>query len=123
MKRIIEATERNNRIARRHMISLVTTDSFVALSIRMIGETNHNSNVETEPYRHLAPPISSKRMSHTGHMGQMTHCLPITTPKMSLHTMPTSLNLHATLMSSSTTLRSLLDMVIHPIHVVHVECL
>jgi len=42
---------------------------------------------------------------------------------MSLYIMLTFLNLHVMLMSSLTTLCSLLNMMIHPIHVVHVKCL
>ncbi len=123
IKQIIKAMKCNNWITHHHMISLVTTDSFVALSIQIISETNHNLNVKTEFYHHLASSISLKQMSYTEHISQMTHCLPITTLKMSLHIMLTSLNLHVTLMSSSTTLCSLLNMVIHFIHVVHVKCL
>jgi len=89
----------------------------------MIDETNHNLNIETESYCHLTSSISSKQMSHTEHISQMMHCLLITILKMSLHIMLTSLNLHVTLMSSSMTLHSLLNMVIHSIHVVHVKCL
>jgi len=123
MKQIIEATECNNWIIHCHMILLVMTDSFIALSIWMIDETNHNLNVKMKPYCHLTLSISSKWMSHTEYMSQMMHCLPITTSKTSFHIMSTSLNLHVTLISSSTTLCSLLDMVIHSIHVVHVKCL
>jgi len=123
MKWIIEATEHNNWIIHHYMISLVITDSFVALSIWMIDETNHNLNVKTEPYCHLTLSISLKWMSHTEHMSQMMHCLSITTLKMSLHIMLMSLNLHITLMSSLITLCSLLNMMIHSIHVVHVKCL
>jgi len=89
----------------------------------MIDETNHNLNIKMKSYCHLTLSISSKQMSHTEHISQMMHCLSITTSKMSLHIMLTSLNLHVTLMSSSMTLCSLLDMVIHSIHVVHVKCL
>ena len=85
MKWIIEIMKCNNQITHYHMISLVTTDSFIALSIWMISETNHNLNVKTESYHHLALSISLKWMSHTGHMSQMMHCLPITTLKMSSH--------------------------------------
>ena len=74
-------------------------------------------------YCHLTLSISSKQMSHTGHMSQMMHCLPITTLKMSFHIMLMSLNLHITLMSSLMTLHSLLNMMIHFIHVIHVKCL
>ncbi len=123
MKQIIKATECNNWIIYCHMISLVITDSFVALSIWMIDETNHNLNVKMKPYCHLALSISSKWMSHTEHISQIIHCLSITMLKMSLHIMSMSLNLHITLMSSSTTLCSLLNMMIHSIHVVHVKCL
>ncbi len=123
MKWIIEATEHNNWIIHHYMISLVMTDSFVALSIWMIDETNHNLNIKMKPYHHLTSSISSKQMSHTGHMSQMMHCLPITTLKMSFHIMLMSLNLHITLMSSLMTLHSLLNMMIHFIHVIHVKCL
>jgi len=85
MKQIIKATECNNWIIYCHMISLVITDSFVALSIWMIDETNHNLNVKMKPYCHLALSISSKWMSHTEHISQIMHCLSITMLKMSLH--------------------------------------
>jgi len=123
MKWIIETMKCNNWITHHHMISLVTINSFIALSIWMISKTNHNLNVETESYCYLVSSISSKWMSHTGHISQMMHCLPITTLKMSLHIMLMSLNLHIMLMSSLMTLCSLLNMVIHSIHVVHVKCL
>jgi len=123
IKWIVEATECNNWIVHHYMISLVITDSFVALSIWMINKTNHNLNVKMKSYCHLASSISSKQMSYTEHISQMMHCLSITTSKISLYIMLTSLNLHITLMSSSTTLCSLLDMMIHSIHVVHVKCL
>ncbi len=123
IKQIIKAMKCNNWITHHHIISLVMTDSFVALSIWMISETNHNLNVEMKPYCYLASPISLKWMSHTEHMSQITHCLSITTLKISSYIMSTSLNLHITLMSSLMTLCSLLDMVIHSIHVVHVKCL
>ncbi len=123
MKWIIKAIKCNNWITHHHMISLVTINSFVALSIWMISKTNHNLNIKMKLYCHLASSISSKWMSHTEHISQIMHCLSITTSKISLYIMSTSLNLHITLMSSSTTLYSLLNMVIHSIHVIHVKCL
>ena len=122
-KQIIKTMKCNNWITHCHIISLVIINSFIVLSIWMISETNHNLNVKMKPYCHLALPISSKWMSYTEHISQMMHCLSITTLKLSLHIMLTSLNLHITLMSSSTTLHSLLNMMIHSIHVVHVKCL
>jgi len=123
IKQIIETMKCNNQIIHHYMISLVITDSFVALSIQMISKTNYNLNIKIESYCHLILSISSKQMSHTEHISQMMHCLSITTLKMSLHIMLMSLNLHITLMSSSMTLCSLLNMMIHSIHVVHVKCL
>jgi len=123
MKQIIETIECNNWIICHYMISLVIIDSFVALSIWIIDKTNHNLNVKMKSYCHLTLSISLKWMSHTEHISQIIHCLSITTLKTSLYIMLTSLNLHITLMSSLTTLHSLLNMMIHSIHVIHVKCL
>ena len=60
IKQIIEAIKCNNWIAHLYMISLITIDSFVTLSIWMINETNHNLNIKTESYCYLALSISSK---------------------------------------------------------------
>ncbi len=122
-KQIIEAIECNNWIIHHYIILLVITDSFVALSIWMINETNHNLNIKMKLYCYLALSISLKWMSYTEYISQMMHCLSITTLKMSLHIMLMSLNLHIMLMSSLTTLHSLLNMMIHFIYVVHVKCL
>ncbi len=67
-KQIIKAIKCNNWITHHHIISLVMTDSFVALSIWMINETNHNLNIEMKSYCYLALSISLKWMSYTEHI-------------------------------------------------------